>query len=214
MLQGSYSPENGFLVECRKRLRPHVWHHEHSRIIKAIGPGAMRSHLPKQSSRMMAAWLDIVNEDGSWTLIDTNRLGELVNGMPFPQRQYLDLIYFAGGIGRIRALCSILSQNNMTQKGPADLICLYLNHKAVQTDSPLLIAESGWNSTQHTGDTTGLRYATANHRKYAISDAESTCSTRLIQEEVKRQIVLPWTRVLCLFVQSISDIKAAQRLLR
>ncbi|KAJ5569058.1 hypothetical protein N7450_011544 [Penicillium hetheringtonii] len=162
---------------------------------------------------MMAAWLDIVNENGSWTLIDTNRLGELVNGMPFPQRQYPDLIYFAGGIGRIRALRSILSQNNVTRKGPAGLVRLHLNHKAVQTDSPLLIAESGWDSTQRTGDTTGLRHATANHRKYAISDAGSTCSTRLIQEEVKRQIVLPWTRVLCLFVQSISDVKAAQRLL-
>lgn len=162
---------------------------------------------------MMAAWLDIVNEDGSWTLVDTNRLGELVNGMPFPQRQCPDLVYFVGGSGRIRALRSILSQNNVTRKGPVGLVRLHLNHKAVQTDSPLLIAESGWDSTQRTGDTTGLRHATANHRKYAISDAGSTCSTRLIQEEVKRQIVLPWTRVLCLFVQSISDVKAAQRLL-
>lgn len=161
----------------------------------------------------MSAWLDIVNEDGSWTLIDTSRLGELVNGLPFPQRQYPDLVYFAGGPSRIRALRSILSQNNVTRKGPVGLVRLHLDHRSIHTDYPLLVAESGLDSEQRVGDTAWLRHAAAKHQKYAISDAGPTYRTSLIQEEVKRQLVLPWTRVLCLFLQSISDVKAAQRLL-
>lgn len=35
----------------------------------------------------MAAWFDIVNENGVWTLVDTGRLEELVQGMPYPKRQ-------------------------------------------------------------------------------------------------------------------------------
>lgn len=162
----------------------------------------------------MAAWLDIVNEGGDWTLVDTNRLGELVNGMPFPRRQYPDLIYFAGNKSRIRALRSFLPHNNVTRKGPAGLIRLHVNHKAINTDSPLMIAESSLCLQQSTGDTKWLRYATTKHRNYAISNAEVSSPAGLLQEEIKRQLILPWTRVLCLFVESTSDLKAAQSLLQ
>ncbi|KAJ5976458.1 hypothetical protein N7481_010165 [Penicillium waksmanii] len=162
----------------------------------------------------MAAWLDIVREGEDWTLVDTDRLGELVKGMPFPERQYPDLIYFAGHKSRIRALRSFLPQNNVTRKGANGLIRLHIDHKAINTDSPLMIAESNLCLQQSTGDTKWLRHATTKHRKYAISKAGDLYSAESIQEETKRQLVLPWTRVLCLFVESESDLKATQGLLQ
>ncbi|CAI7631192.1 unnamed protein product [Penicillium pancosmium] len=162
----------------------------------------------------MAAWLDIVREGEDWTLVDTDRLGELVKGMPFPERQYPDLIYFAGHKSRIRALRSFLPQNNVTRKGANGLIRLHIDHKAINTDSPLMIAESSLCLQQSTGDTKWLRHATTKHRKYAISKAGGLSSAESIQEETKRQLVLPWTRVLCLFVESESDLKATQSLLQ
>lgn len=162
----------------------------------------------------MAAWLDIISEGGDWTLVDTNRLGELVNGMPFPRRQYPDLVYFAGNKSRIRALRSFLPQNNVTRKGPSGLIRLHVNHRAINTDSPLMIAESSLCLQQSTGDTKWLRYATTKHRKHAIYNAEVSSPFGVLQEEIKRQLVLPWTRVLCLFVGSTSDLEAAKSLLQ
>ncbi|CAI7602506.1 unnamed protein product [Penicillium pancosmium] len=162
----------------------------------------------------MAAWLDIVREGEDWTVVDTDRLGELVKGMPFPERQYPDLIYFAGHKSRIRALRSFLPQNNVTRKGANGLIRLHIDHKAINTDSPLMIAESSLCLQQSTGDTKWLRHATTKHRRYAISKAGGLSSAESIQEEIKRQFVLPWTRVLCLFVESESDLKATQSLLQ
>ncbi|CAI7631371.1 unnamed protein product [Penicillium pancosmium] len=162
----------------------------------------------------MAAWLDIIREGEDWTFVDTDRLGELVKGMPFPERQYPDLIYFAGHKSRIRALRSFLPQNNVTRKGANGLVRLHIDHKALNTDSPLIIAESSLCLQQSTGDTKWLRYATTKHRRYALSMAGGFSSAESIQEEIKRQLVLPWTRVLCLFVESESDLKATQSLLQ
>ncbi|KAJ5974892.1 hypothetical protein N7481_008599 [Penicillium waksmanii] len=162
----------------------------------------------------MAAWLDIVREGEDWALVDTDRLGDLVRGMSFPERQYPDLIYFAGHKSRIRALRSFLPQNNVTRKGANGLIRLHIDHKAINTDSPLMIAESSLCLQQSTGDTKWLRHATTKHRKYALSKAGGLSSPGSIQEETKRQLVLPWTRVLCLFVESESDLKSTQSLLQ
>ncbi|KAJ5642768.1 hypothetical protein N7490_006768 [Penicillium lividum] len=62
----------------------------------------------------MAAWLDLVNEDGAWTLVDTGRLEELVQGMPCPKRQCPCLVYFAGGLNRLKALRALNPHNNVT----------------------------------------------------------------------------------------------------
>jgi hypothetical protein len=159
----------------------------------------------------MAAWLDIVREGEDWALVDTDRLGDLVRGIPFPERQYPDLIYFTGYKSRIRALRSFLPQNNVTRKGANRLIRLHINHKAINTDTPLMIAESSLYLQHNTGDTKWLRHTTTKHRKYILSKAGDLSSTKSIQEETKRQLVLPWTRVLCLFVESESDLKATQR---
>jgi hypothetical protein len=162
----------------------------------------------------MAAWLDIVREGEDWALVDTDRLGDLVRGIPFPERQYPDLIYFTGYKSRIRALRSFLPQNNVTRKGANRLIRLHINHKAINTDTPLMIAESSLYLQHNTGDTKWLRHTTTKHRKYILSKAGDLSSTKSIQEETKRQLVLPWTRVLCLFVESESDLKATQSLLQ
>jgi hypothetical protein len=195
-------------------MRPHNRYLERTFRYKSLPALKFAFLTQKLLTLVMAAWLDIIREGEDWTFVDTDRLGELVKGMPFPERQYPDLIYFAGQKSRIRALRSFLPQNNVTRKGANGLVRLHIDHKALNTDSPLIIAESSLCLQQSTGDTKWLRYATTKHRRYALSMAGGFSSAESIQEEIKRQLVLPWTRVLCLFVESEFDLKATQSLLQ
>lgn len=162
----------------------------------------------------MAAWLDLVNEDGAWSLVDTSRLEELVQGMPHPKSQYPCLIYFAGNSNRMKALQVLFPQNNVTRKGPAGLIRLHLSTKTAHTENPIIFAESNLCPEQGLGDSKWLKNSTRKHRRYTIRDAERSSSPATIQQDVKRQLILPWTHILCLFLDSGSDIKAARNLLQ
>ncbi|KAJ5611997.1 hypothetical protein N7510_005191 [Penicillium lagena] len=162
----------------------------------------------------MAAWLDLVNEEGAWSLVDTSRLEELVQGMPYPKSQYPCLIYFAGNSNRMKALQALFPQNNVTRKGPAGLVRLHLSSKTAHTENPIIFAESNLCPEQSLGDSKWLKDSTKKHRRYTIRDAERSSSPATLQQEVKRQLILPWTHILCLFLDSMSDIKAAQNLLQ
>jgi hypothetical protein len=90
----------------------------------------------------MAAWLDLASENEVWSLVDTNRLGELMQNLPYPKCQYLSLLYFTGNSNRMKALRALFLYNNITRKGPVGLIRLYLSTKTAYTQSPILFAKS------------------------------------------------------------------------
>jgi len=163
----------------------------------------------------MAAWLDLVNEDGAWTLVDTGRLEDLVQGMPCPKRQYPTLVYFAGSSNRLKALRALYPHNNVTRKGPAGLIRLHLSGRTSHTKDPVFFAESSLYLEKSQGDSRWSKHhSTHRHRRYAISDAGNACSPAGLHQEVKAQLVLPWTQVLCLFIDSIPDLQSARNLLQ
>ncbi|KAJ5655009.1 hypothetical protein N7490_002012 [Penicillium lividum] len=163
----------------------------------------------------MAAWLDLANEDGAWTLVDTGRLEELVQGMPSPKRQCPSLVYFAGNSNRLKALRALNPHNNVTRKGPAGWIRLHLGGRSGHTENPVLFAESGLLLEKSQGDSRWRKHhSTQRHRRYAIQDDDSSCSPAKLHQEVKAQLVLPWTQILCLFIDSKSDLQSARDLLQ
>lgn len=162
----------------------------------------------------MAAWLDLVNEDESWTLVDTGRLEELVQGMPYPKRQYPCLVYFAGSANRLKALRVLYPHNNVTRKGPAGLVRLHLSVQTGHTENPILFAESSLCLEKSLGDSKWLRHSTKRHRKFTIPDADRLDPPGKLHQKVKTQLIVPWTQVLCLFVDSESDMQSAQNLLQ
>ena len=62
----------------------------------------------------MAAWLDLVKENEAWNLVDTNRLEQLVQELPYPKSQYPSLLYFSGNPNRRKALRVLFPYNNIT----------------------------------------------------------------------------------------------------
>ncbi|CAG8905044.1 unnamed protein product [Penicillium nalgiovense] len=146
----------------------------------------------------MAAWLDLVKENEAWDLVDTNRLEQLVQGLPNPKYQYPSLLYFYGNSNRKKALRALFPYNNITRKGPAGLIRLHLSTKTAHTQNPILFAESGLCLEQSLGDSMWLKNSTTKHQTFSLGGADGTLTPARLQQEVKRQLVLPWTQILCL----------------
>ncbi|CAG8656130.1 unnamed protein product, partial [Penicillium salamii] len=162
----------------------------------------------------MAAWLDLVSENEVWNLVDTNRLEELVQELPYPKWQYPSLLYFTGNSNRMKALRALFPYNNITRKGPSGLIRLHLSTNTAHTQSPVLFAESSLNLEHSMGDSKWLKHSTTKHRSFSITGTEGLLPPARLQQEVKRELVLPWTQVLCLFLDSVADIQAARNLLQ
>ncbi|CAG7970680.1 unnamed protein product [Penicillium salamii] len=160
----------------------------------------------------MAAWLDLCSDTTGRSLVDTGRLNEIVQGMSHPNSQYPSFVYFAGNGNRIKALQALFPRNNITRKGPTGLIRAHLSTATAHTENPIIFAESNLFSQAGVGDTSLLRWSGENHQRYPISLGESQPLAEL-QQEVIRQKVLPWTQVLCLFVDTVSEMQAVQQLL-
>lgn len=160
----------------------------------------------------MAAWLDLCSDTTGRSLVDTGRLNEIVQGMSHPNSQYPSLVYFAGNGNRIKALQALFPRNNITRKGPTGLIRAHLSTATAHTENPIIFAESNLFSHAGVGDTSLLRWSGENHQRYPISLGESQPLAEL-QQEVIRQKVLPWTQLLCLFVDTVSEMQDVQKLL-
>ncbi|OGE47359.1 hypothetical protein PENARI_c048G11836 [Penicillium arizonense] len=160
----------------------------------------------------MAAWLDILSDTTGRSLVDTGRFEEIVQGMSHPNSQYPSLVYFAGNGNRVKALQALFPRNNVTRKGPAGLIRVHLSTATAHTEHPIIFAESNPFSQAGVGDTCLLRWSGDRHRRYPLSLGESQPLADL-QQEVIRQKILPWTQVLCFFVDTISEMQHVQQLL-
>ncbi|KAJ5737415.1 uncharacterized protein N7483_002540 [Penicillium malachiteum] len=161
----------------------------------------------------MAIWLDLVEENGDWTAVETRRLEKLVRELPFPQCQQPSLIYFAGNSNRIKALKALFPHNNVTRKGAAGLVRLHLSLHTEHTNNPVLLAESSLGVAKTLGDSRWLKHMPCEHQKWKIAGARHA-SLSALQEDVKRQLVLPWTQIVCLFLDSDGDFRSAESLFR
>ncbi|KAJ5500664.1 hypothetical protein N7453_009715 [Penicillium expansum] len=160
----------------------------------------------------MSAWLDLLSDVTGRSLVDTGRFEEIIQGMSHPNSQYPSFIYFAGNGNRIKALQALFPHNNVTRKGPTGLIRIHLSTTTAHTEHPIIFAESNPFSQAGVGDTCLIRWSGDKHRRYSISLWESQPLADL-QQDVIRQKILPWTQVLCLFVDTISEMQDIQRLL-
>ncbi|KAJ5100980.1 hypothetical protein N7456_007032 [Penicillium angulare] len=162
----------------------------------------------------MAAWLDLVREDGVWSLVDTHRLEELVKEMPYPSCQYPCLLFFVGNANRMRALRTLFPQNNVSRQGPAGMVRLHLSARTAHTEQPILFAESAWWGEKSLGDTKWLRYATHLHQRHTLTDVGGELVPARLRQQLAGHLVIPWTQMMCLFVDTSVDLKAAGDLLR
>ena len=161
----------------------------------------------------MAAWLDLIPEADGWSVADSGRLDEIIRGMSHPKTQFPSLVYFAGNGSRIKALRALFPRNNVTRRGPVGMARLHLSTATAHTENPVIFAESDLFTRCGLGDTNMLRYSTRKHQRFHVCPDESSSSTQL-QQQIITQMILPWTHVLCLFVNSESEIRTVHRMLQ
>lgn len=161
----------------------------------------------------MAAWLDLVSDATGWSLVDTGRLEEVVQGMNHPESQFPSFIYFAGNGNRMKALRALFPRNNVTRKGPAGLVRLHLSTTTAYTENPIIFAESNLGSRTGLGDTDILRRSINKSRRWPINNNLPPRFEDL-EHGVIRKFIFPWTQVFCVFVDSVSEIKNLKVLLQ
>lgn len=162
----------------------------------------------------MAAWLDVVSDGEGWSLIDTGRLHDIVQDMTHPKSQYPFLIYFAGNSDRLRALKALFPRNNVTRKGPGGLVRLHISTATAQKEQPVMFAETDLFSQNGLGDTILPRYRFNRLRRFHISVPDKNASVEEVKWKIIENNVLPWTKVICLFVNSSSEMETAKSLLQ
>ncbi|KAJ5369970.1 uncharacterized protein N7496_006062 [Penicillium cataractarum] len=160
----------------------------------------------------MASWLDLISEAQGWTLVDTGRLEKLVEGMSHPHSQYPSLILFAGNASRIKALQALFPRNNITRRGPAGFTRLHLSTETAESEQPLLFAEGSLLRHSGLGGSSLCRWPTEKLRRYPIFHGR-TSSLRDIKEHVISKLLLPWTQVLCFFVNVAADVQKVYQVL-
>lgn len=160
----------------------------------------------------MAAWLDLVSDSTGWTLVETGRMDELVQGMSHPSTQFPSVVYFAGNGSRIKALRALFPHNNVTRRGPAGLARLHLSTRTASTQHPVLLVESSLSSVSGVGESGLRRWSSENLRRYRILQDRSRRVPE-IQQQVISQMLLPWTNLFCVFVDTHSELRDACQLL-
>ncbi|KAJ5291503.1 hypothetical protein N7478_000754 [Penicillium angulare] len=159
----------------------------------------------------MASWLDIVDGPSGWTLVDTGRLETLLQSMSHPKTQFPVLIHFAGNNNRVKALRALFPRNNVTRKGPASFARLHVSTETASTPYPVLFAESRMGGSTDSSSTTSYWHPNPNVERYPLP---ADCSKLNVYRDVMSQIILPWAHILCLFVDSHTELQECFKLLR
>lgn len=94
----------------------------------------------------MAAWLDLTHDSAGWSVVDTGRMDEIMQGMSHPTMQYLSLICFLGNGNQVPVLRSLFPHNNVTHRGPAGLTRLHLSTKTASTEHPVLFTDCSFSN--------------------------------------------------------------------
>jgi hypothetical protein len=160
----------------------------------------------------MAVWLDLVPDATGWSLVDTERLHELVYGMYHPRTQYPSVTYFSRNSNRLRAIKALFPHNNITRNGPTSVCRLHLSTGTASTENPLFFAEGSLVTHSSLGDSKSIRAAAERNRQFHIHGSEAFSAAKIYQHVIARKI-LPWINILCLFIDTVAELQSARQLL-
>lgn len=145
--------------------------------------------------------------------MDTGQLERLVEGLSHPESQYPSLIWFAGNGNRIKALQALFPHNNITRRGPAGLARLHVSTQTVNTENPVLFAESNLFSDSGLGESNLCRWSTEKIQRYHILQ-NGARPLADIRQHVIANVLFAWTQVLCFFADTPSEMRKVQQLLK
>ncbi|KAJ5100808.1 hypothetical protein N7456_006860 [Penicillium angulare] len=159
----------------------------------------------------MASWLDTARDASGWALVDNGRLETLVQSMSHPHSQFPALICFAGNGHRVKALRALFPHNNITRRGPSTLTRLHLSTESAKANYPVLFADCDIFRNAGVVDLAVHKRSDQKTQQYSIARRDS-CSAAEVNCSVISRVVLPWTQILCLFVDSTEEMRVLQKL--
>lgn len=160
----------------------------------------------------MAVWLDLAHNTTGWSLVDTGRMDEIVQGMAHPTTQYPSLISFLGNDNRMAALRSVFPHNNVRRRGSAGLIRLHLCTTTSHTKYPILFAEASLQDLPNVGKWPVIPSMDGLQR-YPFRSNHFENTAKIVRHLMAR-LIFPWTHIVCLFMDSMPELKMARSLLK
>ncbi|GFF63742.1 phospholipase, patatin family protein, partial [Aspergillus udagawae] len=159
----------------------------------------------------MAVWLDLAPDTTGWSLVDTGRMDEIVQGMAHPTTQYPSLVSFLGNDNRMAALRSLFPHNTIRRRGSAGLIRLHLCTTTSHTEYPILFGEASLQNLPAVGKWSVFP-SMDGLRRYPFRSDHFESTTKIVHHLLTR-LIFPWTHVVCLFVDSMRELRMARSLL-
>jgi len=159
----------------------------------------------------MGVWLDFVTEVTGNVLVDTGQLEKIVGNLPHPQSQYPSLVWFAGNENRIKALQALFPHNNITRRGPAGLCRLHVSTHTAHSENPILVAESNTFKDTGVGDSKPCHLSGKGTQRYPVSHGQHVND---IRRQLDTNVLLAWTHVLCLFVDTPAEFQWAREMVQ
>lgn len=159
----------------------------------------------------MAAWLDLVTGEAGWTLLDAGRLDSIINSMESPESQYPSFVYFVGGACRYPAMRALFPNNNVARNGPSSFINLHLSTGTESQNYPVIFAESNYIGNIALGQKIPHQWGAENLRHYPMTEQASAAT--LMYQNIISTFVLPWTHVVCFFIDNDNDLDKVKQFL-
>lgn len=103
----------------------------------------------------------------------------------------------------------------MTRQGGTGLVNLHISNNTTCSENPILFAESNLGLQKYRGQCckTSSQSTKTPFKGHIVPVGDSPLSLEALQQFVQGQILLPWTQITCLFIDSALDRRAAQALL-
>ena len=148
-------------------------------------------------------WLELDGIAPDWSVVDPNRLGLLVKDLPQPEKQLPSLVFFLGKRAKTSSLKSLFARNNVTRRNSHGLGNLYVDHRSIDSEQPLLFVDCSINA--NCANSLGPWNGCHDNHRYGICYDSSDGVSRLkeVVSHVHLNLLFPFALVVCLFADDL-----------
>lgn len=148
------------------------------------------------------SWLEVVEDrrSGEQSIVNTTRLDRIIQELPGSHNQNPRLVHFIGTKNKDQALRNVFPNNNFGRKFEKGDTNLRIDNTTINTDSPLLIADSN----PFRGFTTGYRAQCHIDHTHPISWA---LDGNLISDMVFTRLLFPFSDLVCVFADDFASLE-------
>jgi hypothetical protein len=158
-------------------------------------------------------WLRVHQDENGFMLQYGNRLSNITNSLPRPEKQYPSLIFFIGKQSKARALRALFPGNDISSCRTSGIANVCVDPATISYDHPIIIADSSADRTQVNPRGKYVCHETVTHPVAWQDDEDGRPTQQDLVDHVYARLLLLFVDVLCIFAQDCGGLDSvAERL--